>query len=417
MLDRRSFIGGVAATAALASFGEKARERIRRVGTSPEIGKPLRLWKRGELDIHFLSFGRGETGFYILPDGTTWLNDCGEYSIDRKQCPLLPDETGNNGTWTIRYLREIMSAREIDYLTISHWHTDHAGNRFVKAGDGSKSNGSCAVADAFRVRRYLDFEYPDFKRYNGGDTSAPAMRAYVKYAMENEGLVVEPFRVGALDQIRLRHDGKGEFAKLFHVRNLCANAKAWTGEGEKFVDFGPSSMKKWNDRGIDVNILSMGVRIEYGRFSYFSGGDVSKWLYDADGKAVDYEGYVGERCGPVTVCKTNHHAYMDAMRLPFVKAVRPAAYLSNVWYYKQIKDENMGHMLSRETYPGDRFFFATSIPPRSREENPGKAWWNDFAPPGHFVVRVAPGGDTYRIYVLDNTDMERRVIAVYEGEA
>jgi len=274
------------------------------------------------------------------------------------------------------------------------------------------------VADKFKVRRYLDFEYPDFRSYVGGDATAETMRAYVKHAAENEGLTVEAFRVGALDQIRLQHDAKGCYAKLFHVRNLCANGKAWTGKGEAVIDFGASTVKAQSGkRNVDVNILSMGVRIDYGKFSYYSGGDVSKWLKDEQGKTVDYEAYVGERCGPVTVCKTNHHAYPDAMREPFVCAVRPAAYLSNVWFYKQIADANMRFMSSRELYPGDRFLFPTCVPPKSRELNAGKDWWRDVAPEGHVVVRVASGGLTYRIYVLDNADETCRVLAVYEGEA
>ena len=420
MLDRRTFIGGAVAAAALPGFAAGKGERIRKVASDPEIGKTLRKWKPGELDIHFLSFGMGETGFYILPDGTTWLNDCGEYSFQPDQCPPRPSNRFCNGEWTCRYLSQILDKKELDYLTISHWHTDHAGSpsRLYKTKDGRGVNGSALVADKFRVRHYFDFEYPDFRLYVGGDKTAETMREYVKYAVEHEGLSVEPFRVGALDQICLRHDESKKYGKLFHVRNICANGKVWTGKDESFVDYGPSTVKaQGGKRNIDVNILSMGVRIDYGRFSYFSGGDVSKWLKDENGKTVDYEATVGERCGPVTVCKTNHHGYVDAMREPFVKAVRPAAYLSNVWYFKQIQDANMRFMSSRELYPGDRFFFATCIPPKSRELNAGKDWWRDFAPPGHIVVRVAPGGGAYRIYVLDNTDEERRVVAVYEGEA
>jgi hypothetical protein len=35
-------------------------------------------------------------------------------------------------------------------------------------------------------------------------------------------------------------------------------------------------------------------------------------------------------------------------------------------------------------------------------------------PPGHIVVRVSPGGETYRIFVLENQD-ERDLIAAMQG--
>ena len=35
-------------------------------------------------------------------------------------------------------------------------------------------------------------------------------------------------------------------------------------------------------------------------------------------------------------------------------------------------------------------------------------------PPGHIVVRVYPGGDRYRVFVLDNHD-ERDLVAAVKG--
>ena len=42
------------------------------------VGKPLPLWTEGCLDIHHINTGRGESAFYILPDGTTMLIDAKE---------------------------------------------------------------------------------------------------------------------------------------------------------------------------------------------------------------------------------------------------------------------------------------------------------------------------------------------------
>ena len=417
MICRREFIGGAVAAAALKGAAAP-RARIRRVEGAPEIGKALPRWRPGEFDIHFICTGLGECGFYILPDGTTWLNDCGDFRFSGKHVPVVPDDSRTAGDWVTRYIRSVSDTDRLDYLTISHWHTDHAGaagRNGLPAPYGMKVSGAAQVAESFKVGRYFDFEWPATKKYNGGDASMPMMRAYVDFAVKNRGLKVEPFRVGALDQICPVRDPGGKWAKLFHVRNLCANGVAWTGEGEKTRDFAANYMKFTKAKGIDVNILSMALKLSYGPFSFFTGGDLAKWLRDENGKTVDYEAYVGERCGPVAVCKTNHHGYPDAMRKPFVAATRPAAYLSAIWLDRQISDGNMKFMASRELYPGDRFFFASHIPEGSRAANAGCAWWADFAPEGHAVVRVAPGGETYRIFTLDASNERMTVTSVFEG--
>lgn len=39
------------------------------------VGQSLPAWTEGCLDIHSINTGRGESTFYILPDGTTMLID------------------------------------------------------------------------------------------------------------------------------------------------------------------------------------------------------------------------------------------------------------------------------------------------------------------------------------------------------
>ena len=40
-----------------------------------KVGEQLSPWTEGSLDIHFINTGRGESTFYVLPDGTTMLVD------------------------------------------------------------------------------------------------------------------------------------------------------------------------------------------------------------------------------------------------------------------------------------------------------------------------------------------------------
>ena len=36
-------------------------------------------WRRGALQVHFIHTGVAESIFFILPDGTTMLVDCGDH--------------------------------------------------------------------------------------------------------------------------------------------------------------------------------------------------------------------------------------------------------------------------------------------------------------------------------------------------
>ena len=80
MFSRRDFVCLAAAGAACpVVFGSDGRPRLMKVADCPEIGKPLALWRQGELDVHFVYTGRGENMFYRFPDGTTMVNDTGDF--------------------------------------------------------------------------------------------------------------------------------------------------------------------------------------------------------------------------------------------------------------------------------------------------------------------------------------------------
>ena len=85
--------------------------------------------------------------------------------------------------------------------------------------------------------------------------------------------------------------------------------------------------KTGKDR-VSQNLLSLAYVIQYGKFRYFMGGDVSEKLKRADGSTIDYEELVGRSAGPVTVCKMNHHGCSNAMSEGFVRAVHAQAYVS-----------------------------------------------------------------------------------------
>jgi hypothetical protein len=73
--------------------------------------KIWRGWHRGELQIHFIHTGAAESILFIFPDGTTMLNDCGDYrAITRWEyaVPIVPGPEHLAGDWIARYVQRVL---------------------------------------------------------------------------------------------------------------------------------------------------------------------------------------------------------------------------------------------------------------------------------------------------------------------
>src|SRR5690606_16599594 len=92
------------------------------------------------------------------------------------------------------------------------------------------------------------------------------------------------------------------------------------------------------------NTMSNGLRLTYGNFSYYTGGDLSGGVLDKDGKAIDIEGLAAEATGEVDVAKANHHAYKDAMTPGFINHIRARFFVVPVWDRAHIQPETIDRM-------------------------------------------------------------------------
>ena len=402
-LTRKRFLGGLAGAVVAPTAGC--------VGRFGEAALRCPPWKPGELDIHFIHTGVGEQTFFIFPDGTTMLLDCGDTHHAKYMCDVPPQPSAEKcgGEWVARYIRRLVPRREIDYLMVSHWHGDHIGDPSLgcwKNANGRQICGITAVAEDFRFRHYFDHQFPHPGQY-AMDPDPEAYEFFQKWlaGARADGMDAQPFKVGALDQIRLVRDA-ARYPR-FHVRNLCANAVLWDG-GDGAVDCGAAHVKSGR-KTIHENRLSAAIRIDYGDFSYYSGGDNELELHEASGRPYNWEERIGRVCGPVNVAKTNHHAGTYAMSPEFCAAVRPQVWLSSVWQPRMVDHKSLRSMCSRELYPGGRMVCFGYVADKVREV--ASAYGADIAPAGHAVVKVAPGGDTYEVFTLDASDESGRVLA------
>ena len=379
-------------------------------------------WEEGEMEIHHIYTGRGEANFMIFPDGTTMLIDVGDWDPKdySKMCELLPDSSKRAGEWVARYVEQVNPHRDVvDYLMVSHFHNDHTGDSTnpVRRTEGRDPDyvltGIAEAGETLRFGKVFDRGFPDYDYpLPIVDPDVVNYRAFLKWQADQFGLRQESFEVGACDQIALVNKPEA-YHRLFSIRNLAANGEVYTGQtgrNIRYYDLNPRNCSDYQNE----NTKSLAICISYGPFRYYTGGDISGSLSDSIGNVVNLEEKVAEICGPVDVCKSNHHAYKDAMTEGFVRQIRARHYVIPTWDYEHTQPEVIRRMVSGELYAGERIVFSTYIPEALRKIYVNEDWMRSVCPEnGHVVVKVYDKGRKYKIYVLSIADEKRQVKSVY----
>lgn len=380
------------------------------------------VWQEGEMEIHHIYTGRGEANFMVFPDGTTLLIDAGDWDPKDypKMCELLPDSSQRAGAWIARYIERMNpNKNKVDYLMISHFHSDHTGDCTNPAASTEGRDpdyvltGIAETGETIRFGKAFDRGYPDYNYpLPIHDLDVDNYRAFVKWQTERFGLQQERFKVGASNQIALLNNPE-KYHRLFSVRNLAANGEIWTGKGEKTVRYYDLNAK--NVTGYqNENTKSIGLSVSYGPFRYYTAGDISGSLSDANGDPVNLEKKIAEACGQVDICKANHHAYLDAMPEEFICRIRARQYVIPTWDHEHTQPEVISRMTSEQLYPGERMVFSTYIPETLRKKYATEDWMTSVCPAnGHVVVKVYDKGRKYKIYILSATDDSYPVKVVY----
>ena len=387
-----------------------------------EVGNPYKGWKQGEFDIHHIHTGMGEANFFIMPDGTSMLIDSGDMGPNdpewerKKLFPPMPECEFHPGKYVARYiLRVNPSGDYVDYFMSSHFHDDHFGTATrgaqVTQGrnpdyvlSGLAETGEYITFGKFYDRGYPDYDYPVVME----DRHLDNYRNFVANHVRENGAVQEKFNVGELNQIAMTHK-PSKYSDLFSIRNIAANAEVWTGEGSETIRYYDLNTENITGRQHE-NTKSLVLRMDYGPFSYYTGGDVAGRLLDENGNHINVEAKTGEACGEVDVCKTNHHAYKDAMTEDFVNAVNPDHYISCAWDIWHTQPQLMERMLART----DGMIFHQFVWPEFLEEHKNASWYDRlYKDGGHIVVKAYDKGRSYKIYILDSTNEDMTVKAVF----
>jgi beta-lactamase superfamily II metal-dependent hydrolase len=379
----------------------------------------LPAWKPGMLDIHHISTGRGNSAFMIFPDGTTMMVDAGAlhrntpYVID-----LKPNASHRPGEWLGRYAKRQLEAagleNRIDAFMNTHLHDDHLGELVPECpdapGGGYKLTGVTDVAQIVPISRFVDRAFPDYSYPSGAREfpfTAPFVMNYRAFlaAQQKAGKTVERFKPGSNEQFRLLR--KPAAYSNFEIRNLIANGEVWTGQGSATKKLFPDLAGMKGEELPSENCCSCAVRIRYGKFAYYTGGDLPSGTNYGKDPWRDVETPAAEACGPVSVAVFNHHGYFDAEGPGYLRALRARVYVLMAWDSAHPTVNTLFAVYNKGIYPGDRDVFSTAIKPELKITN--KRTDNFKSSNGHVVVRVAEGGESYRVFVVTNADESGRI--------
>jgi beta-lactamase superfamily II metal-dependent hydrolase len=371
----------------------------------------------GTLDIHQISTGRGNSALVVFPDGTSLLVDAGATGSGvAPESGQHPDSSRSPGEWIARYVQRHLPAPAsgVDYAMLTHLHIDHMGHIVATSPLDStgayRLSGITEVGTRLRIGVLIDRGWPDY-RYPSpvSDATVVNYRAFIA-AMQSRGVRIERFRSGARDQFRLLRQPE-RFANV-EVRNIIGNGDVWTGEGDAAKPLFPPLPSIPQADWPTENMCSLGIRVRYGEFSWFTGGDLPGQADPGFPAWHAVEAGAASAIGPVDVHVVNHHGSPGVASDLFLETLASTVLIIPSWSASHPGPDVLKRIVSNRFPPAQRFIFATDMRPSARTVIGGRA--NALAAPtGHVIVRVEPGGDRYWVIVTSNADEGDTVLAVH----
>ena len=370
-----------------------------------EVGKALPAWAEGWLDIHAISTGRGECTFFIMPDGTSMLIDAGE-TVTSTSSPVSVAQRPDAGTrpyfTQTRYMKHFLQATGHDYLdyaVMSHFHIDHfgtpSGKGFTKSSEGYTFTGLMAIYTSLPYKKMLDRAWSandpeyDFIDKSGKDYSAKTVGDYtefVKYATSKKGLEMERFKAGTDQQLVLKYN-KDKYPD-FKIFNYAVNGEYW--DGGAIVNAYGGSIPYENGNSC-ISLIS------YGKFDYYTAGDAG----GNTKMAVPVAKVIGR---PIEAMKADHHMSVNCLPKEQMSILKPRVVVTQS--FAQRTDQPMlgtvEALLEHTYYDSDVSLYFTCIDPVI--STPNANLYDRCHINGHVVIRVAPGGEEYYVFQLDDTN-------------
>jgi hypothetical protein len=275
---------------------------------------------------------------------------------------------------------------------------------------GFKIAGISEVAENIPVRTVLDRAWPDYS-YPAPVQSIEGYRTFLNWHIKQPDKSVERFTPGRSDQIALRRN-RGPYP-TFRVQNIAANGEVWTGNGSATKQTFPAMSTLTTETFPTENTCSAVLRLSYGSFDFYTGGDLTGYP-DPPGAApwTDMETAIAPTVGPVEVAVLNHHGMYDASNPMFLRTLQPQVVV--------VPASNLPHpdfgvnvrLLSPRIFQRVPDIFATGVLAPTRLVLGARL--NQYkSTQGHIVIRVAPGGSSFLVFILDDSNESFAVKATF----
>jgi beta-lactamase superfamily II metal-dependent hydrolase len=383
-----------------------------------QVGDTFPLWTEGYLDIHHINTGKGDAAFFMLPDGTTLLVDAGASNRPKPRIPdVKPNDSRSPGEWISRYIQHMLQYSpepKLDYMLLTHFHNDHMGELYsgIKSSqDGEyKLTGITEVGENLPFDKMIDRAWPDYQY--PVPLESDDMKNYQQFLTwhrENRGVEVEQFKAGRNDQLALVNN-PGKYPD-FEIQNIAVNGQIWTGVENVVRNHFPP-LESLKEDFPSENMSSIVFRLSYGKFDYFTGGDIPGIPSAGSPLWHDIETPVAKAVGPVEIHVLNHHGYVDSANEFFLSALRPKVHIIHSHSPSHPSPTILRRLFSTRIYPGPRDIFATHIMEETRIVI-GSSMDKLKSQQGHIVIRVDPDGENFNIFILDDADENFTVKVAY----
>lgn len=233
-------------------------------------------WTPGRLEIHVLAVDHGDAQLIVSPTGESML-------IDGAREEFAPR--------IARYVRELLGEAAVDYMLVSHYHVDHIQGLVPLLRD-----------EGLVVRRAVLDRGGDRQEYD-----SDPYRAYYD-------CVTDPDR--GLARLRLTQGDEIDMGPEVELQVLAA------GDIDTRTNLGVPA--------IDDNDMSIVLWLTFGRFDYWTGGDLtgvdSIRYADVESAVIPYLPREAD------VYRANHHAIDYNSNPAFLAALNPAVTLASTYH-------------------------------------------------------------------------------------